>query len=94
MDRRVTPPTTWGPPPPCKQALKQLLRWWPMVLRTNSSVLTKTRCFPNNIIHWISNYPVDSVNWAREVGDKLKKTLLTMSMNTAPRDKNARRFML
>ena len=30
MDRRVTPPklvtsTTWGPPPPCKQALKHFI---------------------------------------------------------------------
>ena len=23
MDRRVTPPT-WGPPPPCKQALREI----------------------------------------------------------------------
>ena len=64
--------------------------------------LLKQVDFPNNIIHWISrNYPVDSrkryaflVNWACEVGDELKKTLLTMSMNTAPRDKNAKRFAL
>ena len=66
-----------------------------------SSVLDKIGCFPNNITHWISNCPVDSrkryaflVNWACEVGDKLKKTFLTMSMNTAPRDKNAKRFAL
>ena len=67
-----------------------------------TSVIAKIGCFPNNIIHWISrNYPVDDrkryaflVNWACEVGDELKKTLLTMSMNTAPRDKNAKRFAL
>ena len=32
MDRRVTPPKrvtspTWGPPPPCKQALNSISRW-------------------------------------------------------------------
>ena len=67
-----------------------------------SSVLDKIGCFPNKIIRWISrNYPVDSrkryaflVNWACEVGDKLKKTFLTMSMNTAPGDNNTTRFAL
>ena len=55
---------------------------------------------PNNIICWISrNYPVDSRKryaylLAYEVGEKLKKTFLTMSMNTALRDKNAKPFML
>ena len=64
--------------------------------------LLKQVNFPNNIIRWISqNYPVDSrkryaslVNWACEVADELKKTFLTMSMKTAPRDKNAKRFAL
>ena len=38
MDRRVTPPgwvtsPTWGPPPPCKQALRILIyRTWAIVL--------------------------------------------------------------
>ena len=67
-----------------------------------SSVLAKTGCFPNKTIRWISrNYPVDSrkryaflVNWACEVGNELKKTFLTMPMNRAPRDKNAKRFAL
>ena len=71
-------------------------------LGQTSSVLTKIGCFPNKIIHWISlNYPADSRkryvfldNWACEVGDELKKTFLTMSMNRAPRDKNAKRFAL
>ena len=32
MDRRVTPPKratspTWGPPPPCKQALNEVQAW-------------------------------------------------------------------
>ena len=67
-----------------------------------SSVLAKIGWFSNNIIRWISrNYPTNSrkryaflVNWACEVGGKRKKTFLTMSMNTAPRDKNAKRFAL
>ena len=66
------------------------------------NVFAKIGCFPNKTIRWISrNYPVDSrkryaflVNWACEVGDELKKTFLTMSMNTAPRDKNAKPFAL
>ena len=64
--------------------------------------LLKQVNFPNNIIRWISrNYPVDSrkryaflINWACEVGDELKETFLSISMNTAPRDKNAKRFAL
>ena len=67
-----------------------------------SRALAKIGCFPNKTIRWISrNYPANSrkryaflVNWACEVGDELKKTFLTMSMNTAPRDKNAKRFAL
>ena len=71
-------------------------------LEQTSRALDWIGCFPNNIICWISrNYPVDSrkwyaylFNWAYEVGEKLKKTFLTMSMNTALRDKNAKPFML
>ena len=68
-----------------------------------SSVLAKiVVSLTLNIIHWISrNYPADSrkryaflVNWACKAGDKLKKTFLTMSMNTAPGDKNTKRFAL
>ena len=67
-----------------------------------SSVLDEIGCFHNNIIHWISrNYPVESrkryaflVNWACEVGEELKKTFLTMSMNTAPTEKSAKPFAL
>ena len=54
MDRRVTPPKrvtspAWGPPPPCKQALKQFLNYsaaenlccifYPALLISNSSIL-------------------------------------------------------
>ena len=67
-----------------------------------SSVLAKIGCFPNKIIRRVSrNYPANSrksyaflVNWACKVGDEVKKTFLTMSMNTAPRDKNTKRFAL
>ena len=67
-----------------------------------SSVLAKIGCSFNNIIRWISrNYPTNSrkryaflVNWACEVGDELKETFLSMSMSTAPRDKNTKRFAL
>ena len=73
-------------------------------LEYTSRALDWIGCFPNNIIRWISqNYPVDIYsrkryaslfNWAYEVGDKLKKTFLTMSMNTASREKNAKPFAL
>ena len=71
-------------------------------LEQTSRALDWIACFPNNIICWISrNYLVDSrkwyaylFNWAYEVGEKLKKTFLTMSMNTALRDRNAKPFVL
>ena len=42
MDRRVTPPKrvtspTWGPPPPCKQALREvLIIFWMKFLYDNA----------------------------------------------------------
>ena len=64
-----------------------------------SSVLAKIGCFPNKIIRWISRiYPANSrkrfaflVNWACEMGGKLKKTFLTMSMNTALTERQERK---
>ena len=63
MDRRVTPPKrvtspTWGPPPPCKQALKRETRHFHVVVVEKGEKCTKQRCdasakllfFPNPIV--------------------------------------------
>ena len=68
MDRRVTPPKrvsspTWGPPPPCKQALSHQL---PILLqlslgsfyisRLNTTLTCFNALFPISIIWWVCKH--------------------------------------
>ena len=68
MDRRVTPPkratsATWGPPPPCKQALTIPY----LVVKSLKSTAALTRVNTVIIKIWIEFYVTDLSVWHRNI---------------------------
>ena len=62
MDRRVTPPKrvtlpTWGPPPPCKQALKMCVTSLLCSPRVDLWVFCVNMISPMLISHTMTNFP-------------------------------------